>query len=64
MDRENNIEAFTATPLRKYLTVICTIGIGVVASLILFIIVNNWEQENQRISAKGLLAQPGPEACQ
>jgi PAS domain S-box-containing protein len=49
MERENNIKAPTATPLRKYLIVICTIGIGVVASLILFIIVNNWEKENQRI---------------
>ena len=48
MQSDNNIKSQKATPLRRYLIVICTIGIGVVISFILYMMVDNWEQEHQR----------------
>ena len=48
MQTENNVEGCETIPLRRYLAFMCTIGIGVVASFIIFLIVNNWEQEHRR----------------
>ena len=48
MQDENMIEARATIFLRRYFTVICTICIGIAVSLILYVMVNNWEQEQQR----------------
>ena len=49
MYNENNIEENDMSPLRSYIPIICTFIIGVVASVTLFVIVQNWEHTNQRI---------------
>lgn len=42
-------------PLRRYLALMYTIGIGVVVSFALYILVNNWEQEHQRIEFESVV---------
>ncbi|MDO9529093.1 MAG: CHASE domain-containing protein [Syntrophales bacterium] len=49
MQNENKIKENDMSPLRSYIPIICTFIIGVAVSLILFVIVKNWEQTNQRI---------------
>ena len=49
MRTEVNQKARQTIPPRRYLAIMLTIGIGVAASTILFIIVRNWERDHQRI---------------
>ena len=49
MKSGNNIEVHKAIPPGRNLTVLLTIGIGVVISFTLFMAVKNWEKKNQRI---------------
>ena len=49
MQSKHDIEAHNTIPLRRYLSILFTLGIGIVASFTLYMMVNNWEQENQRL---------------
>ena len=48
MQTENNSEANETIPIRRYFAFICTIGVGVLVSFILFSMVKNWEQDDRR----------------
>ena len=48
MQTENHIKSHERIPLRRYLASMCTLGIGMVISFILYTIVDNWEREKQR----------------
>jgi|GEM_PF-2382425 len=55
MQTEKIINANESAPPRRYLAILCTIGIGVVVSFFLYTMVNNWEQEHQRIEFESLV---------
>ncbi len=55
MQTENTIEAHETIPIRRYLAFMCAIGIGIVISFILFLMVKNWEQEDQRIKFESVV---------
>ncbi len=49
MQSENDIELRKDSSIRRYLIVIFTVLIGIVVSLFLYIVVDIWEREHQRI---------------
>ena len=55
MQTDYNTEALETIPARRYLAFVCTIGIGVVVTFILYIMVKNWEQEDQRIGFESVV---------
>ena len=55
MKTETNTAEHETSSIRHYLAFMCTIGIGVVVSFILFIMVKNWEQEDQRIKFESVV---------
>ena len=55
MQTGTNTEALETIPTRRYLAFVCTIGIGIVVSSILYVMVKNWEQEDQRIEFEAVV---------
>ena len=49
MQSENNMAIKKMVPLRRYLIVLVTIVVGAVASVLLYMLVEEWEQEHQRL---------------
>ncbi len=48
MQSDMNTASQKSSSMRRHLIVICTISIGIVASFILYMMVDSWEQEHQR----------------